>query len=231
MARIASFHLVRERRAFDAMIHLATDRRRLATTPGLAFWRLLGTGRGDDTGPSADLHRSALFAVWENERDLDAFLSDSPIARRWAGAEEMWNVRLRGVSGHGSWAGFDVLDDLDAGSADGPIAVVTRAQVRVRSWPAFRRTGRRVSDEVRAADGLLAVVGVGEAPVARLGTFSLWRSASAIDAFGSVHRGPPGHLEAIRRTRAEGWYGEELFARFEPYASSGSWGGRDPLHD
>jgi hypothetical protein len=226
--RIASFHLVRERtgRALLAMCRLGIDRPRLARVPGLAFWRLLGTGRGDDTGPSADLRRTALFAVWDDDAALDSFLAISPISRRWSRAEEVWSVRLRGAGGHGRWRGVDVLDGLQPAAGGGPVAIVTRADVRPRAWTAFRRAGRPVSAEVRAADGLLAVVGIGEAPVGRLGTFSVWRDADAARRFATRM---PQHRDVVLRTRAEQWYREELFARFEPYASSGSWDGRDPL--
>ena len=105
MARIASFHLVRSAHAVAALAHLGTDRVRLRRVAGLELCRVLGTGRGSDTGPSADLRRTALFAVWRDEGDLDAFLAESPLAGRWSGADEQWHVRLRGLGGHGSWRG------------------------------------------------------------------------------------------------------------------------------
>lgn len=264
MPSIASFHLVREhpRRQALVLARLGIDRLRLRRVAGLRFFRLLGTGRGDDTAPSSDLLRSAVFAVWDDETDLERFLAEHPIARRWQGAAESWHVRLRGAGGHGAWRGFDVLAAIepgldpanepaepatggrgggsDAGDAhrldrdstarrpvaDGPIAVITRADIRLRSWRRFATAGRPVSDEVREADGLLAVVGIGEAPIGRLGTFSVWESAAAARRF--AHRMPE-HVAVVERTRREGWYGEELFARFVPFGSSGTWGGRDPL--
>ena len=228
MGPIASFHLVSEStwRSPLAMARLGTDRFRLDRTPGLVFWRLLGTGRADDTGPGIDPRRTALFAVWEGGSALDDFLATSAIGRRWQQLDEAWHVRLRSLGGHGRWRGVDPLDGLDTGDAGGPIAVVTRADVRLGAWRSFGRAGRVVDRELHRAPGLIDVVAIGEAPVGRLATFSLWDSLAAARSF--AYSGPD-HVEIVRRTRDEHWYSEELFARFEPFGSSGRWNGRDPL--
>jgi hypothetical protein len=208
------------------MAGLGLDRRPLHRTPGLRFFRLLGTGRGETTSLSLDLRRTAMFAVWDAEELLDRFLATSTLARRWSEAEEAYTVRLRLLAGHGSWRGVALLDGLAVGRGGGPVAVLTRADVRVGHWPTFLRAGPAVSHAARQAPGLLAVVGVGEAPVGRQATFSLWSSAEAMESF--AYRAEA-HRRVVGRTRAERWYGEELFARFEPFGTAGTWDGRDPL--
>ena len=161
MGRIASFHLVDEPawKIPIVLTRLGADRIRLPRVPGLEFWRLLGTGSGDDTGRGADLSRSAVFAVWGDESDLDTFLADGSLARRWRRAEQSWHVRLRSIGGHGTWKGVDPLAGLDAGSADGPVAIITRANVRRHSWKAFGAASEVVDAELHQAPGLIDVVG------------------------------------------------------------------------
>jgi hypothetical protein len=199
----------------------------LGHADGLTFWRLLGTGRGRDTGLGIDPLRTAVFAVWEDDGALERFLAHSPVAGRWADAEEAYTVRLRTLGGHGTWRGCDIAGEVArAAPGPGPVAVLTRATVHLRSWKPFMAAGHRVSAEVASAPGLLAVVGVGEAPVGRQATFSLWRDVTDARAFAYS---APRHVEAVRRTRIDGWYGEQLFARFRPYGSVGTWDGVDPL--
>lgn len=228
MARIASFHLISEPtyKVPLTLARLGLDRPRLNRVEGLHFWRLLGTGNGSDTGPGADLRRSAVFAVWDDEADLDRFLANHAIAGRWAGASESWHVRLKALGSHGTWRGVDPLDGMERGNRDGPVAVITRADVRRSAGRAFGEASREVDTELHSAPGLIDVLGIGEAPIGRLATFSLWESAGAVRDFAYSM---PRHQQVIEQTRDGDWYSEEMFARFEPYGATGEWDGRDPL--
>ncbi|MGW5632792.1 hypothetical protein ACWEU6_35915, partial [Streptosporangium sandarakinum] len=250
------------------MKHMAFDRPVLGRTPGLVFWRLLGTGRGASMSLGADLRRWALLAVWREEAALDGFLADSPVAARWrAEALESWRVRLRPLSSRGRWSGADPFglppgaasgrrdgghpgpapdetgradaghpepapdgtgradagcpgpDASASGPRSGPVAVLTRAAIRPSRLVAFYRSVPRVDRLLAEQEGCLASVGVGEWPLARQATFSLWRDADAVRDF--AYRGAA-HRRVIGRTRAEGWYSEELFARFAPYGTEES---------
>lgn len=211
---------------------LAIDRVRYRRADGLQFLRVLGTGRGSSTAPGTELGRTALFCLFDSEHDADEFIR---IVERRRYTKESWHVKMRGAGGHGSWRGREIprimLEGVSSTSttpSGAPLAMITRADVRPRAWRAFSRDARVVDRELHASEGLLAVVGIGEAPVLRLGTFSLWRDAASIQRFAYGH---PEHSRVVQRTRNEDWYGEEMFARFEPYWSTGTWDGRDPLRD
>jgi heme-degrading monooxygenase HmoA len=203
---------------------------RLAQIPGLRFGKLLGSGV--DFGLRPNFRRYGFMAVWD---DADAaahfFAHDAHWQQYQQRSQELWRADLLPLMGHGLWDGqnaFNYAPKTDA-PAEAPVAVLTRASIRLtRSW-SFWRAVPPVSRSVQEAPGLLAAIGLGELPIVRQATFSVWRTAAEMRqyAYGQQHEGR--HKDVIRRTRQEGWYSEEMFARFRVLRTEGTWDGQNPL--
>ena len=206
---------------------MAFARPKLRQAPGLLFWKLLGSGHGRGFSLRPNWSRYGLLAVWENaEAQKKIFETSSLLQAYRRHADEVWTVWLLPIEAHGAWSGVNPFLRLTTSPTDGPIAILTRATIRLSRLRAFWSAVPAASHALDEATGLLASIGIGEAPFIRQATFSLWRSVDDMEAF--AYR-TPAHREAMRRTRAENWYREELFARFVPVASEGTWEGRNPL--
>jgi hypothetical protein len=226
---LVTLHLwrVAGRRVPGAVLRMATHRPRLRRTAGLTFGKLLGTGHGRTfTLRDADPYRWGLLACWASAAHADAF-EGSAALRSWRrAADEEWRLELKPLASRGRWSGRAPFGDPAPVGWDGTVAALTRARIAPRRAAAFWRAVPAVAADLHTRDGLLAAVGVGEAPVGRQGTFSVWRSDRHLTEF--AYRGAA-HADVIRRTGPERWYAEELFARFAVLRSAGTYGGRDPV--
>lgn len=193
-----------------ALVRMAVDRRRLADQPGARFSKLLGTGDGATfTARDADPLRWAALVSWDRTADADTF-ENSRTARGWASiAQGRVQFRLIPRSSRGRWSGREPFGD--GPEQDGPVASITRARLRPTRAVNFWRAVPPVAHDLHAVDGLRCAFGIGEAPLGYQGTFSLWDSSRALTDF--AHRRAV-HRDVMNRTPREGWYAEELFARF-----------------
>ena len=210
-----------------ALGRMAGGRRALRAVPGLHFCRLLGTGRGRSFTPAdADPLHWALLACWESAAHAEAF-ERSRYAHAWAArSHERLRMDLRPISSTGSWGGRRPFGSDSDQAPPGPCAVLTRARLTAGRSMTFWRAIPPVAADIAVAPGLRFARGIGEAPVGLQATFSVWDDLAAAHAFAYA---TPAHREVIRRTRDEGWYSEQLFARFAVIDIHGRVDGRNPL--
>jgi hypothetical protein len=198
---------------------------RPATVPGLTYAEPVTTApMSSRMLPRPNPGRVGLIAAWEDDAALDGFLADHALARRLATG---WHVRLQPLRAFGSWAGMPDLPSRELPVADEePVVVLTLGRLRLsRAWPFLRSAA--AAERSAVADGaMVAATGLARPPHL-VSTFSVWSSAAAMRDYAFGESGA--HQAAVRADRRRSFHHESAFVRFRPYASTGSWDGRDPL--
>jgi hypothetical protein len=196
--------------------------RPLRDVPGLRLGKALGSGYEGGFGLRPSASRQGLFVLFSSEDSADAFIDHSATLATYQGRSTDFVVaKLRATSCRGSWSGISVQATAAAPAA-GPVAALTRASIRPsRAWAFWRRSPSSERALAQAAGCCLAV-GLGEAPLLRQATFSVWDSQAAMDAYARSGA----HLDAIRSSVAGGWFSESMFVRFVPLMLRGRWQGR-----
>lgn len=213
-----------------AFAQMGLARRSFAKTPDIGFWKLCGSGTGEGFTPVPNTAVYAVLASWPSlEAARDATARAPAFARYRTRAAEAWTVFLSPASVRGDWAGATPFtpDGTDpAALATGPLAALTRATVRPRAAARFWRRVPDISAMIGTDPNVRFKIGIGEVPWLHQVTFSIWPDADSMARFARAD-GP--HARAIAAVRSEGWFREELYARFRLLGSAGRWDGGDPL--
>jgi hypothetical protein len=194
----------------------------LGEVPGLRFARVLGSGRGGGFGLAPGFDHQGLICFFDDERSAHAFVAAAPVVRAYRDhSRECLVALLRATSCRGSWSGTSLAVTASA-QADAPMAALTRASIRLRHAARFWQHAPATHDGIARAEGCRLAIGLGEAPLLRQATFSLWDNAQAMDAYARSGA----HQAAIAGAYRQGWFSESMFVRLAPISIEGEWHGK-----
>lgn len=223
---------------FVAFWAMALFRVPLMRNRGIEFSRLLGTGLNGTFDIHPDYRQWAILTFFKDPPDIGAYHQDRDAMLttlygnfifRWLRYFncETWTVVLEVTDGHGSWNGrmFTRRGGKKIEHV-GPVAVLTRATIRLSRLKHFWKHVAPVSRRFFHSAGLRVSIGIGELPLIRQATFTIWDSLAQMRDFAYQS---PEHREVIQKTRTEKWYSEEMFLRFKPLFTNGTIGGENPF--
>lgn len=207
-----------------ALAQMGLSRMALARVPGLSFFKLCGSGTGEGFTPRPNWSVWAILGAWDSPEAARTGMAGGIYARWRSRACESWSVALEPFSARGRWSGVAPFTPQGA-AGTGPLAALTRASLKPSRAARFWARVPDISLGVGANPDVLFKIGIGEVPFLHQVTFSIWPDVARMNAF--ARTGP--HAAAIRAVRDEGWFAEDLYARFRIVGSEGTWQGRDPL--
>lgn len=193
-----------------------------AAAPGLRFMKTLGSGKDGGFGLMPSLSHQGMFCVFDSEAEASDFINTSALVARYRErSEELFIATLRPASARGSWDGM-TLAAGESLPANAMLATLTRASIRPLAAAQFWRHAPAAQDSLADAPGCLLATGLGEAPVFRQATFSLWEDTAAMDAYARTGA----HRDAISAAWKHQFFSESMFVRFEPLSLQGRWKGQ-----
>jgi len=192
----------------------------LYRTPGLRFAKVLGSGHDGGFGLRPSFSRQGLFCVFADSESADAF-----IASRWlhefdTRAREWCWLKLEAFSSRGRWSGCEISVGTPT-PLQGPVVSLTRASIRWTRAVRFWRHAPAAESALAGAGGCSLAVGLGEAPVLRQATLSVWDSVEAMDAYARSGA----HQKAIAAAYQGEHFSESMFVRWRLLAQGGTWKG------
>lgn len=172
-------------------------------------------------------HQLAVFAAWQDEAAIDAFLRSPGLGHALAAG---WHVRMEFVRRWGHITELAGLPQMARMYDDQqPVVAVTLARLRVSQTLRFIRWGRPVEEQVRD-DPATTIALAAMRPVGTLATFSIWRTQQAMtDMVHGRSRSPAAerHARAMQERNRKDFHHEFTTMRFRPIAEQGCWQGQD----
>jgi hypothetical protein len=155
---------------------MGTSQRPLQRVKGLKFFKLLGSGQGRGFSLKPNWYRYGLMATWDSPAAAEDFFQSHRLLEAYRQHTfEQYTLALQPLQAHGLWGGQNPFTTQTLPAPEGaPIAVLTRASIRLTKAIDFWKNVPKASASLDQAEGLLASIGLGEAPFIRQATFSLW---------------------------------------------------------
>ncbi|MEN9329380.1 MAG: hypothetical protein RLZZ484_568 [Pseudomonadota bacterium] len=210
-------------------LKLAQGPAALKGTPGLLFSKVMGSGQDGGFSLRPSSSHQGLLCMFSNQSDAESFMSGPHVKACQERAKEHWLGMLRVTSSRGAWdqQAWDITPNAEAQAASAaPFAVLTRASIRPAKAMAFWRHAPASQASLEQAPGCMLAMGLGEAPLIRQCTFSLWQDTQAMLDY--AHQGA--HQSAIQAAYKQDFFSESLFVRMQVLRMQGQWKGQPFAH-
>ncbi|MFZ9670575.1 MAG: spheroidene monooxygenase [Burkholderiaceae bacterium] len=195
---------------------------RIGSDHGLLFQKFLGSGDEGGFQLKPSLDHQAWFGVFQSKSQADAFISHSPMVQHYQKrSRDCLTLTLQAYQSRGSWSGFSIEATADR-PGSGPVVSLTRASIRPGKAADFWRQSPAAETDLERAEGCELAMGLGEMPVFRQATLSLWQQESSLVQYAQTGA----HQRAIAAAYGRHFFSESMFTRFRVLQARGQWKGR-----